>query len=76
MVGAAEVHHLEDDPFRAIYCWSAEGDWQRHLPDRVCLLTGDDAMEGRQCWLDGCFWELEPFERVEVQDIDGSPTVH
>ena len=33
-------------------------------------------MEGRQCWLDGYFWELEPFGGVEVQDVNGAPTVH
>src|SRR3954471_17217419 len=76
MVGAIEGHQLEDDPLSAEVCWCAEGDWQRHLADRVHLPTRDDAVEGGVGRLDHRLREPQSPERVQVEDFDGTATIH
>lgn len=76
MISIVEGDHMEEQLFGPVIFGRAEYHIQFNFPIASCFLTGDDSSKGGAALLDACFVNLHLVERVLVDEVKPTATVH
>ena len=76
MVGTWKVLHFEGEDLRAEVGSVAECDGQVDLPERVCLRSRDQAVEGKAHWAELRPGDAHGVEGVDVENVEAVASIH